>query len=127
MQKDFTRLQIVNKELLRSALGNGTLDARFVSKSVAEIKERAERLDKNLALPESDKTADHSRIILAPGPDHLKRSVLRLGTLIFSFVDNPFFKEISVVDTKLTMKARRDLEDIIELSSEIKKNSEPKK
>ena len=50
--------------------------------------------------------------------------VLKLGRLIFSFVDNPFFKEASVVDTQLTSKARRDLEDIIELSGQIRKTSE---
>src|SRR5205809_919754 len=50
--------------------------------------------------------------------------VLKLGRLIFSFVDNPFFKEASVVDTQLTAKARRDLEEIIDLSGQIKKNSE---
>jgi hypothetical protein len=126
MQKDFTRLQLVNKELLRMALGNGALDTRFVLKSVSEIRERAERLNKNLALPDLDNTAGPSRAILPAGPDPLKRSVMRLGTLIFSFVDNPFFKEISVVDTQQTMKARRDLEDIIQLSLEIKKNNEPK-
>lgn len=126
MQKDFTRLQIINKELLRVALGNGTLDPRFVLKSVSEIKERAERLNKNLVLPDLDSSAGQSRTNLPAGPDRLKRSVIRLGTLIFSFVDNPFFKEISVVDTQQTMKARRDLEDIIELSGEIKKNNEVK-
>jgi hypothetical protein len=126
MQKDFTRLQVVNNDLLRVALADGTLDPKFVFKSVSEIKERAERLNKNLALPEPDKAAGHPRTVLPPGPDHLKRSVMRLGTLIFSFVDNPFFKEISVVDTQQSTKARRDLEDIIALSSEIKKNNEPK-
>jgi hypothetical protein len=124
MQKDFTRLQIVNKDLLRVALAKGTLDPGFVSKSVTEIKERAERLNKNLALPEPDQAGARDRTVVPPGPDHLKRSVLRLGTLIFSFVDNPFFKEINVVDTQETAKARRDLEDIIELSGEIKKDSQ---
>jgi len=47
-----------------------------------------------------------------------------LGRLIFGFVDNPFFKEESVVDTQLTTKTRRDLEDIIELSKQIKKRSD---
>jgi len=126
MQKDFTRLQIVNKDLLRVALAKGTLDPRFVMKSVTEIRERAERLNKNLALPEPETTAAHTQPVLPSGPDQLKRSVLRLGTLIFSFVDNPFFKEINVVDTQLTRKARQDLEEIIELSGEIKKKSEQK-
>jgi hypothetical protein len=39
-------------------------------------------------------------------------------------VDNPFFKEASVVDTELTTRAHRDLEEIIELSREIKSSSE---
>jgi hypothetical protein len=127
MQKDFTKLQVANKNLLRVALGNGTLDPKFVLKSVTEIKACADRLSKNLALPEIDKTqstnAPATPTTIAD-PQHLKRSVLRLGTLIFSFIDNPFFKEISVIDAQLTVKARRDLDDIIELSALIKKSEE---
>jgi hypothetical protein len=121
LQKDFTQLQILNQSLLRAALGNIPLDPRFVSKSVAEIRERAERLNTNLALPEPP-----ARPAIEPlaGPEQLKPSVIRLGRLIFSFVDNPFFKEASVVDTQLTTKARRDLEDIIQLSGQIKKGTE---
>jgi hypothetical protein len=50
LQKDFTRLQIVNKSLLRAALGNTSLDPGFVLKSVVEIRQRAERLNANLAV-----------------------------------------------------------------------------
>jgi hypothetical protein len=121
LQKDFTRLQIVNKSLLRVALGNTPLDPKFVSKSVEEIRERAERLNTNLALPEP---AERTAVEPATGSPQLKPSVVKLGRLIFSFVDNPFFKEASVVDTQLTTKARRDLEDIIELSGELKRTSD---
>jgi hypothetical protein len=119
LQKDFTRLQIVNKSLLRAALGNASPDPGFVLKSVVEIRQCAERLNANLALPELEPT---DRIALEPvaSPQQLKPSVLRLGRLIFSFVDNPFFKEASVFDTRLTTRAKRDLEDIIELSGQIK-------
>jgi hypothetical protein len=123
MQKDFVRLQVLNKSLLRAALGDTPLDPGFVSKSVAEIRERAERLNINLALPEAEKTIAPASTD-APAPNQLKPPVIRLGRLIFSFVDNPFFKEASVVDTQLTTKARRDLEDIIELSGQIKKSTE---
>ena len=123
MQKDFVRLQILNKSLLRAALGDTPLDPAFVSKSVTEIRERAERLNTNLALPETEKTIEPTSTN-ALAPSQLKPPVIRLGRLIFSFVDNPFFKEASVVDTQLTSKARRDLEDIIELSGQIKKSSE---
>ena len=127
LQKDFSRLQVVNRSLLRVALGNETLDPRFVSKSVSEIKKRAERLNTNLALPESGKPGDPSLTNAPTNSQQLKPLVLKLGRLIFSFVDNPFFKEASVVDTQLTAKARRDLEEIIDLSGQIKKNSEQMK
>ena len=122
LQKDFSQLQVLNKSLLTAALANAPLDPKFVSKSVTEIKKRAERLDKNLALPEPERAAEQTED-LASSP-HLKPAVLKLGRLIFSFVDNPFFKEASVVNTQLTSKARRDLEDIIELSGQIRKSSE---
>ena len=120
LQKDFSQLQVLNKSLLTAALANPPLDPKFVSKSVAEIKKRAERLDKNLALPEPERAAEQTETTSS----QIKPSVLKLGRLIFSFVDNPFFKEASVVDTQLTSKARRDLEDIIELSGQIQKTSE---
>jgi hypothetical protein len=124
LQDDFARLQIANRNLLRAALSNNTLDLKFVSKSVAEIRKRAERLNLNLALPEVEKTSGQPALLALTSPQQLKPSVLRLGRLIFSFVDNPFFKEASVVDTQLTTKARRDLEDIIELSGQIKKGTQ---
>src|SRR5229473_336073 len=127
LQEDFSRLQIANKSLLRAALSNNTLDTKFVSKSVTEIRKRAERLNFNLALPEVEKPgapATLATMATPTSPQQLKPSVLKLGRLIFSFIDNPFFKEASVFDTQLTTKARRDLEDIIELSGQIKKNSE---
>jgi hypothetical protein len=124
LQEDFSRLQIANKSLLRAALSNNTLDTKFVSKSVTEIRKRAERLNVNLALPEVEKPGAPATMATPTSPQQLKPSVLKLGRLIFSFIDNPFFKEASVVDTQLTTKARRDLEDIIELSGQIKKNSE---
>lgn len=124
LQKDFSRLQVLNYDLLRLALSDKTLDPEFVSKSVSEIKKRSERLNKNLALPEPEKPPGQTETQASASPPQLKPSVLKLGRLIFSFVDNPFFKEASVVDTQLTTKARRDLEDIIELSGQIKKSSE---
>ena len=124
LQEDFSRLQIANKSLLRAALSNNTLDTKFVSKSVTEIRKRAERLNFNLALPEVEKPGAPATMATPTSPQQLKPSVLKLGRLIFSFIDNPFFKEASVVDTQLTTKARRDLEDIIELSGQIRKTSE---
>jgi hypothetical protein len=124
LQEDFTRLQIVNRSLGRAVIGTSGLDLKFVSKSLSDIKKRAERLNTNLALPEPETPSG----LPAEGPvtrqSQLKSSLLRLVELVFSFVDNPFFREASVVDTQQTRKARRDLEDIIELSKRLKQESE---
>ena len=124
LQKDFSQLQVLNKHLLTVALSDTALDPRFVSKSVSEIQKRAERLNENLALHEPEKTPEPTAAANLASSPQLKPSVLKLGRLIFSFVDNPFFKEASVVDTQLTTRARRDLEDIIELSRQIKKSTD---
>src|SRR6266550_4303607 len=124
MQEDFTRLQIVNKSLGRAAIGNSALDLRFVSKSAGEIKKYAERLNTNLALPQPEPGYQPHTSDPIVTPQQIKSSILRLARVVFRFVDNPFFKEASVVDTELTTKARRDLEEIIKLSEQLKKDSE---
>ena len=122
LQEDFVHLQITNKSMLRAVLINHTFDLKFIGKSVSEIKKRAERLNTNLALPATEGIVESSDAEI--NAEQMKPSVERLGRLIFSFIDNPFFKEASVVDTELTAKARRDLEEIIQLSGRIKKSSD---
>jgi len=124
MQEDFTRLQVVNKSLGRAAIGSGTLDLRFISKSASEIKKYAERLNTNLALPQSAPGNQPRASDPITSDRQIKSSILTLVRVVFRFVDNPFFKEASVVDTELTTRARRDLEEIIELSEQLRKGSE---
>src|ERR1700730_16183667 len=81
LQREFSRLQAVNNNLVRTALSNTTLDPKFVSKSVSEIKKRAARLDKNLALPEPEKPLDQAELQDLAGSPQLKPSVLKLGRL----------------------------------------------
>jgi len=122
LQNDFAHLQIANRTMLRAVLINNTVDPKFIGKSVSEIKKRAERLNTNLALPNTEGINEISDAEI--NGEQLKPSVVRLGRLIFSFIDNPFFKEASVIDTHQTAKARRDLEEIIQLSERIKKSSD---
>jgi len=124
LQDDFKRIQILNTFLGRSVLGNNVPDLKFVARSASEIKRRAERLNINLALPEPGASTEHPQVFVVASREQLKWSVLRLVKLVFSFVDNPFFKEASVVDTRVTAKARRDLEGIIKLSEQLKKDTE---
>lgn len=133
LQEDFTRIQQINKPLGLMALGKSALDLKFVAKSATEINKRAERLKENLALPESHDAAATPKQYNVNNSAQLKAPIVSLARLILDFTSNPFFKDASVVDTQ-AYQARRDLEEIIRLSAEVRelskklgqKSSEPK-
>ena len=124
IQEDFTKLQILNRDLGRAAIKPDALDLKFVSKSAADLAKYAQRLNENLALPEPEPSTDEVGNTLVATPELMKPAILNLVRVVYRFVDNPFFKEASVVDTQLTTAARRDLEHIIKLSETLKKSSE---
>lgn len=130
MREDFVRIQVVNYELAdvvrhgSSSSGGGTLDLKLIAKSVAEIKKRARRLKDNMALPETGNVFERPQMEVGPEAGQLKSSLSVLNKLIIGFVNNPMFKEANVVDVQLSVKAKHDLEDIIEISEQIKKSSE---
>jgi len=119
LQEDFTRIQEINKPLGLMALGKASLDLKFVTTSATEINKRAERLKKNLALPESPDAGSAPKRYTVNNPSQLKAPIVSLARLILDFTSNPFFKEASVVDTT-AYQARRDLEVIIQLSAEVR-------
>jgi hypothetical protein len=117
LREDFTRIQVLNNSLVEAMSRDGETDARFVDKSISEIRMRAVRLKDNLALPKPEKSTNH------PGPDPvgLKAGIAMLDELITRFAHNPAFKEARADDAELSVRARCDLEAIIELSGQIKK------
>ena len=123
LQEDFTRLQLANKDLVLTTSRSAALDLKFVAKSAAEINKRGGRLMSNLALPEppGDARPKHGAI---SDPAALKKAITALGWLIYNFAKNPIFGEVDIVEVKSAAKARRDLEEIIELSEQLKKSSE---
>ena len=124
INEDFERIQIINGELKRATPSAAPLDYRFISEATAEIKKRAARLKSNLVLPESERDEKRLKGPAASDDGQLRSSLSVLNGLIRSFVMNPVFKSAGVVDAQLSAKARRDLEDIIELSDKIRKSSE---
>lgn len=124
IREDYMRIQVVNNELVLAAMRGGVLDLKLVTKTSAEIRKRAERLRHNLVLPEPDKAAERARAEAGDEEARLRASVLALGKLVAGFVRNPIFREVKVVDAQSAVRARRDLEEIIELSGEVKKGSE---
>ena len=124
LQEDFTRLQIINIELVKSINTPRGLDYKFIAKSAAEINKRADRLRNNLVLPEADRGIETPLPRSATNELQMKKSMLRLGKLIYSFSHNPFFDEASVVETATATQARRELDEIVDLSKLIKADTE---
>lgn len=124
VNEDFLHLQVVNGKLMQAVLEGGALDLTFVAKSASELKKRAERLKGNLMLPEPEKGPKRPALEVGAEAGQLRSSLSALGELIYGFVRNPVFKEANVADVQMLAKARRDLEEIIELSGQVKKSSE---
>jgi hypothetical protein len=124
ISEDFTRIQVVNNELVLAAARDGALDLKFVARSASEVRKLAARLKENLVLPEPEKDSKRLQAEVGPEAEQLKTSLSVLGKLIAGFAHNPVFKEPKVVDAQMSAKARRDLEEIIALSEQVKKSSE---
>src|ERR1043165_884437 len=93
IREDFTRIQVVNNEMMRKIFEEKMLDYKSISESISEIRKRATRLKENLMLPESE--ADQKGLRPPePRPSALlKDSLLMLDTMIMGFVRNPLFQQ----------------------------------
>ena len=123
-RQDFLRMQVVNDDLQKFASRTASFDLNAVARSSSEITKCAERLKKNLALPEIEKRSEHPGSKAEMGIEKLPSSLSVLDELINSFVANPVFEKLGVVDARLSTQAHRDLDQIILVSKQVKKSSE---
>jgi hypothetical protein len=124
IKEDFERIQLIEREMMRSVFTNNSVDYQQILKTTAEIKKRAMRLRTNLAYPEPDNRQDGTKGRPSQEED-IKVSLVRLDQTIMSFVTNPIFQLTQqVVDAHTATRAGSDLRDIVELSEAITKNLE---
>ena len=124
INEDFARIQVVNNALAQALAAGDELDFRLVAQAASEINKRAGRLRNGLALPEAERGEHRRGTEIGAEPSQLKAALTALDASIISFVSNPGFRSVKVLDTQWPAKARRDLEEIIELSGRIKKGCE---
>jgi hypothetical protein len=124
VKKDFEELQAGYNRIVLAIASKQNLYNDSIFAAVAEINKSAVRLKENLALPHpkpgEEKAAEQSDAELT----EIKKSLLTLEKHIYSFVTNPLFEMPNVLELELAGKAGRDLDRIIELSGNIKKNGE---
>jgi hypothetical protein len=120
-QEDFTRILTLHNEIARAIDSTSPLDYRFISDAAGEIKKRASRLQTTLVLRPSSEVRDKK-------PEEFNEAQIKIGLIklceqIKSFVTNPIIETPNTVDAKQLMRAREDLESVVELSGQIKKDA----
>ena len=121
-EEDFNRILTLHNEIARALSSNNALDYRFVSDATTEIKKRATRVQSSLKLaPEEGYTGEKVDEI---GDPQMKDALVKLCKQIRSFVTNPSIENPNTVDAQQLTKARHDLDALIQLSGQIKKDAD---
>lgn len=122
LNEDFERIQVVNHALVEASAAGSGLDFKSIAQAASEIRKRAGRLKENLLLPEGSAAHPKGADLIEAG--QLKASLAALDRLVGSFVSNPGFQSVKVIDPQWSLAARRDLDEIIELSGRLRKSCE---
>lgn len=121
IKEDLENIQSAYNKIILSLQADGGPKRDFIIETADNIKKHAERLVKNLSLPEPDKT--ETQPAAEENLENRRKSLLALCRHIFNFVTNPIFEAPTVLDVKQAGKARSDLEKIILLSEKIKETA----
>jgi hypothetical protein len=122
-EEDFNRILTLHNEIARAISSKNDLDFKFVSEATGEIKKRASRVQSSLGLGLSDeeRVAEKTETIQDVQP---KDALIKLCQQIRAFVTNPTIENPNTVDAQQLTKARHDLERVIRLSEQIRKDAD---
>jgi hypothetical protein len=123
INEDFQRIQVIHNEMVRMLQPDKSLNYDRLAELSEDMKKRGNRLRTNLALPEPEKTKAQRTHSAAIDDSHMKQNIADLHDLIVSFVQNPIFKNLGVVDSKVIDSATQNLDNIIDMSDEIKREA----
>jgi hypothetical protein len=123
INEDFQQIQMIHNEIVRMLQPEKVLNYERLFDLTADMKKRGARLRENLALPEPDENKDQPAHSEPIDDMHMKKSIADLHDLVVTFVANPIFKNLGVVDAKVIYGARENLDDIISMSDQIKREA----
>lgn len=127
VSEDFERILTLHNEIVRAIATNKSLSYQYISDATGEIRKRSARLQSSLKLQRPEPAAENR----VPGADlkvtETKDELVLLCRQIESFIKNPIIETPGTVDAQQLEKARRDLQSVVELSSDIKKRADKQK
>jgi len=121
--EDFDRIMTRHNEIARALSSGKPLDFNFVTEAASEIRKRASRLQSTLALREDPTQAEVTKKAAHDVNPQMKDELIKLCQQIRSFVTNPIIENPNTIDAEKLKLAKRDLESVIQLSEQIKKDA----
>src|SRR5258708_25209066 len=125
--EDFQRILTLHNEIVRAIKTNRSLGYRFISDATGEIRKRSVRLQSSLKLQKPESSTETQKMSTDLKATQTNDKLLLLCRQIESFVRNPIIEKPGTIDAEQLEKARRDLESVVELSEEIKKQVDKQK
>src|SRR5829696_7894758 len=123
INEDFQRIQVIHNEIVRMLQPDKGLNYDRLADLTGDMKKRGERLRVNLAMAEPEKNDAQRAHPETVDEIHIKKTIADLHDLVVSFVASPLFKNLGVVDAKTIDVASENLDTLIDLSDEIKREA----
>ena len=123
VQQDFERILTLHNQIVHAITTDEILIVDFVSDATAEIRKRAIRLQTTLAFEKPDASEQNGDKPKQLADEQIRDALVTLCKHIESFITNPVIKTPGTVDAQQLARARRDLEDVIELGDSINKSA----
>ena len=120
---DFQRVQVIHNELVRMLQSDKGLDYGRVADLSADLKKRGTRLRENLVLPQAEETSQQTKRPDVIDDQQVRKNIVSLHDLVVSFVGSPLFKNLGVIDAKVLDQATDNLDKLIDLSEELKREA----
>jgi hypothetical protein len=123
-EEDFTRMLTLHNEIARALTATKPLDFHFVSQATGEIRKRAHSIQANLILTLAQEEMKPVEMPEVLNESEMKDRLVKLCKQIRSFVTNPVIEQPNLIDADKLVAAKRDLESVIQLSAQLKKDAD---
>jgi len=119
--EDFTRVQMINKEMVKATSKLDNDSYKQISSLADEVNKRAKRLKTNLNIPDDKQDEKKPESKTDMDSAQLKASVMSLSVSLKSFCMSPVFTNPKVTTVGSLQNLKRDISDVIEMSRTVKK------
>ena len=123
-EEDFNTMLGLHNEIARALTSSRPLDYHFMSNATGEIRKRAHSIQSNLVLSLPPEEIKHVEMPATTTESEMKDRLVKLCKQIRSFVTNPVIEQPNLIDAEKLAIAKQDLESIIQLSAQIKKDAD---